>query len=407
MNFTVLVIGSDANAYYMARCYHEAYGKKAHVLAKSPLPYTQYSNILDLFYDDSIWTEEGFLAALTKFRNRTPEEQILLISSNESYARMIAKHAETLRELGYVFNYPSVKILDSLMMKENFYRSYENSCISLPKTRYFDCKKEREMTEEMTYPIIIKPSNVIEYNHLSFAGKHKIFKAKSKEEANEILNTVIQGGYQDRLILQDFIPGDDSLLYDAVAYVSQSGKVKLLTLAQIGLQEHSKNMVGNAAVLINGYRQHGNREEIEEQMKSFLEGIGYSGFAEFDLKYDTRDNKFKVLEINARQGRSSYYITKLGFNPVKMLVEDLIEKKELSYSFPEEKVLLSFVPKGVAKRYIQNEAFLKEAMHLWKTKGAFSPVRYEKDRNFKRMLYLLKKHFRYYKEYQNGYWKEN
>lgn len=90
-----------------------------------------------------------------------------------------------------------------------------------------------------------------------------------------------------------------------------------------------------------------------------------------------------------------------------MLVEDLIEKKELPYSFPEEKVLLSFVPKGVAKRYIQNKAFLKEAMHLWKTKGAFSPVRYEKDRNFKRMLYLLKKHFRYYKEYQNGYWKEN
>ena len=29
MDFEVLIIGTDANAYYMARCYHELYGKKA------------------------------------------------------------------------------------------------------------------------------------------------------------------------------------------------------------------------------------------------------------------------------------------------------------------------------------------------------------------------------------------
>ena len=177
----------------------------------------------------------------------------------------------------------------------------------------------------------------------------------------------------------------------------------MLTFAQIGLQEHSRSMVGNAAVLINGYNQFGNTEEVCKKLGEFLESIGYCGFAEFDLKYDRRDGKFKVLEINARQGRSSYYVSALGKNLVEVLIEDLIEEKESEYVFLQDRVLLSFVPKSIVKRYIQNEAFKQEALSLWK--GRISPVVYEKDRNFKRKLYLIKKHFRYLKEYKNGYWK--
>ena len=95
--------------------------------------------------------------------------------------------------------------------------------------------------------------------------------------------------------------------------------------------------------------------EIENQMKTFLEDIGYQGFAEFDLKYDYRDQKFKVLEINARQGRSSYYLTPLGHNLVKTLIDDLIYNKEMKYKFLKDKVLLSFVPKGVIKKYIVSD----------------------------------------------------
>ena len=34
MKFEVLICGSDVNAYYMARCVHEAYNKKAYMLIK-------------------------------------------------------------------------------------------------------------------------------------------------------------------------------------------------------------------------------------------------------------------------------------------------------------------------------------------------------------------------------------
>lgn len=404
MEYVVLIIGSDANAYYMARCYHEEYNQKAYVLAKSKLPYTHYSNIINLFYDDSIWNEEGFLKAIYKFKKQHPNKKILLISSNESYAEFISKNKEKLLKDNFIFNYPDIDIIESLIMKEKFYKTYQNSSIVIPTTYYFDCNKETKFTKKMNYPVILKPSNVIMYNHLSFEGKNKIYKIETKKELDNTIERIIKSGYTDTLIIQDFIPGDDSYLFDAVAYVGKDKKVKILSLAQIGLQEHSKNMVGNAAVLINGYYQYGNPEEIEKQMKKFLEDIGYQGFAEFDLKYDYRDKKFKVLEINARQGRSSYYITPLGCNLVKVLIDDLIYNKEMKYKFLTEQVLLSFVPKGIIKKYIVNEEYKKVALKLWKSK-VVNPIKYKKDNNFKRNLYLTKKHFRYYKEYKNGYWK--
>lgn len=405
MKYNVLIIGSDANAYYMARCYHEAYHKKAYVLAKGELPYTKYSNILNIFYDFSIWNEEGFLRAIYKFKEEHNNYKTLLISSNESYARMIAKNKEQLLKDNFIFNYPSLDIIDSLMMKETFYKKYQDSCLNLPETYYFDCSKDKTINKKMKYPLILKPSNVIMYNHLSFEGKNKIYQIYSKKELDEVIKRIVDAGYTDTLIIQDFIPGDDTYLFDAVAYVSSKHQVKLLSLAKIGLQEHSKNMVGNAAVLINGYTEGIDTKEIEEEMKTFLEDIKYQGFCEFDLKYDYRDKKFKVLEINARQGRSSYYITGCGYNLVKVLIEDLIEHKDMKYTFLTDRVLLSFVPRGVALKYIKDKEYRQEVIKLWKYR--VNPVNYREDRNFMRRLYLIKKHFRYYKEYKNGYWKDN
>ena len=105
----------------------------------------------------------------------------------------------------------------------------------------------------MHFPVILKPANVVIYNHLNFEGKNKIYKIETQEELAKTIKIIIQAGYKDRLIIQEFIPGDDSNLFDSVVYVDRNGKVKVQSFAQIGLQERTKSMVGNAAVLINGF----------------------------------------------------------------------------------------------------------------------------------------------------------
>lgn len=402
MDFEVLILGTDANAYYMARCCYEAYHKKAYLIGKDRLAFTKFSNILNVEYVSGLWEEETFLNTLEKFANKHKEKKIILISTNETYAEYISANKKKLNKQ-FVYNYPSVEVIKSLTNKETFYKTYEKSCLKFPKTIYFDCSKESKIPK-MTYPIVLKPANVVVYNHLRFEGKNKIYKLNNEEEVKNTLNLIKNGGYTDKLILQEFIPGDDSNLFDSVVYVNTKGHVEFISFAQIGLQERTKSMVGNAAVLMNGFNTtKGDVDNQVEDIKKFMENIGYTGFAEVDMKYDCRDNTFKVLEINARQGRCSYYVTPLGKNLVQVLIEDCLNGIEHEYEFLDKKVLLSFVPKGIVKKYISNEGFKKEALKIWR--NVVKPMDCPKDKNLKRFLMLRKRWFHYYKEYKNGYWK--
>ena len=404
MDFEILILGSDANAYYMARCAYEAYHKKAHLLAKSPLAFTKYSNILTIEYHEELWNEEGFVRLVNAYLDEQKEKKVLIVSTNETYSMFLAKYKKEIRKNGIFFE-QNVSVLESLANKEKFYKTYKNCELSFPDTYYFDVKKNTVLPS-LEYPMILKPANVVSYNHISFEGKRKIYQIKSEEELKRTIELIKGSGYQDKLILQEFIPGDDSYLFDSVVYIDRHKKVKIITFAQIGLQERSKNMIGNAATLINGMNTFdGNVENMKDIIMDFAERhIGMNGFYEFDLKYDARKDIFRVLEINARQGRCSYYLTPLGANLIKVMVEDLIEEKEIPFRDFKKKCLLSFVPKKIVEKYVLNEEFKKEALSMWKER--VSPMECKLDKNIKRFFMMKKRLAHYKKEYEMSDWEE-
>lgn len=405
--FRALIIGNDINAYYLARCYHEFTGEKADLLAnyiagEKPFSYTRYTNILKIRYRENLWDEKVFLEELDLYFNEHKKEKILLVSSNETYGEFIAKNKAKLKKK-FFFNYPSVKLQHTLVNKEDFYKTYADYEIDLPRSIYYDCTKDEKINEgDITFPVIVKPANVILFKHISFAGKKKIYKLENMEELNDVIDKFKKGNYTDTIIIQEYIPGDDSHLFDAVVYADKNKKVKMVSFAQIGLQEHAPRMIGNAAVIINGYSQYPGVEEQIEKIRKFTEKIGYQGFAEFDMKYDARDGKYKVMEINARQGRCSYYIVPAGFNLIELLYKDLIEGKDLKYKVCNKEVLETFVPKKVVKKYIDNEEYKAKVLSMWKDR--VEALNYKKDTSFLRKLLLIKIRYNYIKDYKNFKW---
>ena len=396
----VLIMGTDINAYYMSRCYHELTGKKADIIGNRAMPYTDISNSIII---KDFNNKENFIKALTEYGEKNKDYEILLIATSDLYVKLVAED-KSLLEKYYVFNYSDIELVNNLLVKEKFYDIYKDMGLDMPKTYIYPCNKNEDINKIKKYfneyPIIIKPSDGVEYHSLDDTTLAKVYKIHSEQELEKIIKKIENAGYNKNLIIQEFIPGDDSALFDSVFYVGKDKKAKLATFAQIGLQEHTPTGIGNCTVLVNGYDEHGYKEEIVYKLKEFIEKIGYQGFAEFDIKYDVRDNKYKVLEINPRQSRSGYYLTACGYNLVKYLIDDLIKNKNMEFKIIKEKYVLSFVPKIVIKKYIKNNKLKKEIIKLIKNKKIVNPIDYKKDKNIKRKLYVFYRKFNYIKKYK-------
>ena len=68
-----------------------------------------------------------------------------------------------------------------------------------------------------------------------FPGQQKVYRVETREELNDVINKVNASGYMEDLIIQDYIPGDDTYMWDSVFYMSSKGKAQLSTLAQVVL----------------------------------------------------------------------------------------------------------------------------------------------------------------------------
>lgn len=406
-NFDVLILGSDFNAYYMARCYHELYHKKVDVIAKKDLGVVSYSSIVNFKQAPNLETNEGFVSVLNEYAKQKEVEQILLIGTSDELVRLIIENQDKL-DKKYVHNYPSLEILNKTLVKDTFYETFSDCEFDIPKTYNYPCgqnvKIDEEKIKELKYPLIVKAGNNIEYHLHKFEGMFKVFKVNTRQELQDVIDKIEASGYKSNLVIQEFIPGDDCALFDSIFYCSKNKKVQLMTFAQIGLQERNPGGIGNCTVLVNGFNEYGYDPKVLEPLKTFMERVGYQGFAEFDLKYDERDGKYKVLEINPRQARSSYYLAFGGHNLVQYLIDDLIYHKEKPATIMTEKLALSFVPNSVIKKYVTSEPLKQELIKLMKQKKIVNPLKYKADKSLRRRLYLIMKDINYKKKYKQYSW---
>ena len=399
--FTVLILGSDINAYNMARCFHEIYNEKVDMMARLFSGPTKYTNIINpITISDG--NDNTVLNSLNSYAIASKSDNVLLIATSDKTVRQVVEIKDKLNKK-FIFNYPSLDIVNKLLIKANFYKQFSNE-LSLPKTILYSCNDSEMPNVNFQYPIILKPSNNIEYHNHEFANMSKVYKLNSNSELNDVVNKIKISGYKDELIIQEFIPGGDDSLFDAVFYCGKDKKVKLMTFAQIGLQERTNTGVGNCTVLVNGFDEYGYKEEIIIKMKEFLEKIGYQGFAEFDLKYDYRDGKYKIFEINPRQARSSYYLSACGHNLVKYLIDDLIYNKNISTTIMKDKMLLTFVPKYVIRKYVNSIPLKSEIEKLIKLGKMVRPLHYKKDNSIIRKIYLFIRDLNYIWKYRKLNW---
>ena len=390
-----VLLGSDANVYGMARSFYMEYGVTSLAIGKGALAATANSRLVKMaVVEPNLEDDAVFVRTLTDFAKAHTGKTLVLVSCGDNYTGLMAR-ARAALEPYYKFACPTPELVAELDTKEFFYKACERHGLSYPRT--FGCTNENYKTVELPFPFpcIIKASNSVAYWNCKFPHKKKVFVAYSKEEFDAITAAIYSSSYQDNLVLQEYIPGDDNCMRVLNCYSGLDHKVKLMALGRPLLEEQTPEGIGNYAAIMNV-----RDDELMEKMKAFLEDVGWEGFSNFDMKYDARDGKYKLFEMNPRQGRSSFFVTASGYNLAKWLVEDVVEHKEQGLTIADAHHLWMIAPAGIIKKYLKDEALLAEAKELMRQGKVSHQLFCKEDAGLKRRIWYIKNQLNNYRKYK-------
>ncbi|MBR1810630.1 MAG: hypothetical protein IJ766_03125 [Clostridia bacterium] len=394
LEFMPVILGADITAYSLARSYHEQYGIKSLVLSQKQAKIISESKICENRVFDGLENADVLIRRLIEIGEEFKgKKKLIVMGCGDWYVRILIENKAALSPY-YVIPYIDEDLLNQIVLKDKFYEICEELGIKYPKTYVYECGKENDLKFDFNYPVIAKPANSAMYHYASFKGKKKVFRFNNEQELRAMLAELEKSSYNYKFLIQDCIPGDDEYMRVLTCYSDQNGKVRFASLGHSLLEDHTPTAIGNPVAIINEVNP-----EIVAAATRFLEHIGYTGFSNFDIKYDTRDGSYNFFEINVRLGRSNFYVTGSGFNTVKWIVDDLIYHKELPYTVADRENLFTVVPKGIILRYVKDPATRAQVKRLYREGRVSYPLAYKCDLAPKRRFYVYASLLNQYRKY--------
>ena len=395
--FIPVLLGADINTYSVARAFYEAYQVKTYVFGKYMSGPSCYSKIINYKANPKMDTEEVFMKMLRMMSKKFKNKKIFVLGCGDNYVTLVAKCKPQFPE-NVIAPYIDIDLMNHLVQKEKFYELCEEHGIDYPETLVYRREMGHDFEVNFKYPVILKASDSVDYFAHDFENLHKIFKLNSREEIDKTIDEIYEAGYSGTLIIQDMIPGNDEYMRVLTSYSGKDGKVKMMCLGHVLLEEHTPLGLGNHALIMTEPN-----EELMLKAKKLLEELHFVGFSNFDIKYDSRDGKFKFFELNVRQGRSNFYVTNSGFNIAKYLVEDYIEDKDIPFEMAKEGALWTVLPKGVMFKHVKSPELKAKMKVLIKEGKMVNPLFMRGDLGIKRYLRLVKNHLRQYGNFNKYY----
>lgn len=374
---TPVLIGGDLNAYNIARAFHEAYGVKSYIFGRYAVSATKYSGIVIPTFVPDLDDKARLLSVLTDFAKEHKGEELILFGCTDDYVSLIIDLNSEGSLPDYKVPYTSARCRDIFADKADFYLMCEKYGIPYPKTLIIG--KTEELPDDLTregfaFPVVIKPSSSAAYWHHPFDGMRKVYFANNQADAKRIVSDIFTSGYDRRIIIQERIVGGDDGMRVVTTYSDKNAKVKMACLGHVLLEEHTPKGIGNHSAIITEYAP-----EVTSPLIRMLESEGYTGFCNFDVKYDAASGRYLAFDMNLRQGRSNYYCTAAGASIAKCTVEDLVNGTDQPFYEVQKRVFWHNIPLGVVYSYTENPALVTLAKKLKKEGAEASSLRYTHD----------------------------
>ena len=236
----------------------------------------------------------------------------ILIPTDDGAASFVADHADALRQAFHFQDqqYDLVRLLTS--KKEMYYLAKQYGLptaeASFPQSR----ADVLNFLPTATFPIMLK---AIYGSRLWDAAGQKMFIVRNEAELLEKYDK-LEDPVNPNMMLQEYIPGGDDTVWMFNGYFNNdSDCLFAITGKKIRQYPISRGSTSLGICLRN--------ETVERSTIDFMKKIGYKGILDIGHRYDARDGKYKVLDINPRIGSSfRLFVSTNGMDVARALYLD-------------------------------------------------------------------------------------
>ncbi len=159
----------------------------------------------------------------------------------------------------------------------DFPQSYELG--GLDDIRTLDCR----------FPVILKPA----FRHSNAFTHIKAWRADDRDTLIALYRKAVALLGSDAVIVQEWVPGTGTAQYSYAALWDRGKPVATLTARR--RRQHPIDF-GRSSTFVETIEN----SRVDEIAGRFLASLNYSGVAEVEFKHDTRDDSYKLLDVNGR-----------------------------------------------------------------------------------------------------------
>ena len=224
----------------------------------------------------------------------------VLLPTSDFFAHFLARHRPTLGPR-FVSCVPSDEVMELVLDKAKDTRLLAELGIPLPRSVQVLPPTPAELVRRLGLPLIIKPRTYEDKRDLGWRNVvcHRI------EHVEEFYRS--QRAVFRWVIGQELIPGGDDSLWECICvFDGNSDLASAFTFRKLRTVPAHYGQTS--------YGRSERNEEIIELARTLGKRLGYVGPADFDLKYDHRDGRYKYLELNPRLGLCNEFATRCGVN---------------------------------------------------------------------------------------------
>lgn len=233
--------------------------------------------------------DNNFLENLIIFAEAKKLKPVLL-PSDDRFMEFVSHHYDILKEHFILQESLKPDVCQLFLDKKIFYELCGQHNIKYPKTAFITGQESvGDIIHKIRFPMILKPHIIHKWKR-KLRGQ-KVIMIRNKEELEIVLNQ-----WRDNLehmVIQEVIEGKESDIWIFKGYFNQHGEIIDFFTGR-KLRQYPPGF-GSASLA-----ESASNDKIAEISIDFLTQLKFQGLCGTELKYDHRDNEYKIIEINIR-----------------------------------------------------------------------------------------------------------